>query len=180
MRALCALAGLLLLVAGSASADEAQEEARAILGRAIRAHGGAEKLAKLRAMRRKLKSTIWINGDAVPVTVERADQPPSQSRVELRLVLGTLAITSVTVLNGDRAWTNFNGDTQETRVEFRARRQEETYLLWVESLAPLLKDKAFELSHLGEIKVNGRPAVGVKVSRKRRPDVDLTCTSRRC
>ncbi len=173
MRTLWVAAGLLLLAPGSASAAEAQEEARAILGRAIRAHGGAEKIAKLRAVRRKLKSTLWINGSAVPATVERADQPPGQSKVELRLALDGRAVTSVTVLNVDKAWTNFNGDTQETRAEFRARRQEEVYLLWVESLAPLLKDKAFDLSPLGEIKVNERAAVGVKVTSKRRPDVDL-------
>jgi hypothetical protein len=173
MRISWVVVGLLLAVSARASATDAQEEARSILDRAIQAHGGAEKLAKLGSVRRKLKSTVWINGNAVPVTVERTDHPPGRSKVEQRLELDGQAITTTSVLNGDKAWTNFNGDTQEARAEFRARKQVELYLLWVESLVPVRKDKAFSLSPLGEIKVDDRPAVGIKVTSKGRPDVDL-------
>ena len=37
----------------------------------------------------------------------------------------------------------------------------------------MLKDKAYTLAPLGEIRVNGRPAIGVKVSAKGQTDIDL-------
>src|SRR5262249_31781195 len=37
----------------------------------------------------------------------------------------------------------------------------------------VLKDKSYELALLGEVKVNDRPAVGVKVSSKGRKDVNM-------
>src|SRR5262249_2214571 len=36
-----------------------------------------------------------------------------------------------------------------------------------------LKDNAVKLTPLGEVKVNDRPALGLKIVRKDRPDVDL-------
>src|SRR5262249_35703290 len=41
-----------------------------------------------------------------------------------------------------------------------------------ETLLPL-RDKAFKLSPLGELKVNDKPAVGLKAVRKGWPDIDL-------
>ena len=41
-----------------------------------------------------------------------------------------------------------------------------------EMLTPL-KDKDIKLSPLGEIKINDRPAVGIKIIKKNHPDVDL-------
>ena len=40
-------------------------------------------------------------------------------------------------------------------------------------LLPLLKDKGFELSPIGEVQVAGKPAVGVRVSKKGAKDVSL-------
>src|SRR5437016_4035413 len=51
--------------------------------------------------------------------------------------------------------------------------QEEFYSVNVEMLAPLLKEKAYTLSTLDEIKVDGKPAVGVKVSAKGHRDIEL-------
>ena len=50
--------------------------------------------------------------------------------------------------------------------------REEIYILWLETLTPLQKD-GFDLAPLPEIKVNGQPAVGVKVSSKGHADAKL-------
>ena len=175
VRALAAAVVSLVLAADDSRSDPpaGQVEARALIEWAVKAHGGAEKLAKLRAVRRKMKGTLWVNGEAVPVAVERIDQLPGRSRVTQELEFEGQPVTIVSVLNGGKAWNSFNGDTQEARAEFRARRQEEMHALLVESLVPLLKRRGFGLAHLGEIKVSGRAAVGVKVTAEGRPDVDL-------
>jgi len=51
--------------------------------------------------------------------------------------------------------------------------KEEGHSVRVGSLAPLLKDKAYTLTYLGEIKVGDKPAVGVKVQTKGFREIDL-------
>jgi hypothetical protein len=58
------------------------------------------------------------------------------------------------------------------KKKLKAAIEEGLYLLNFERLSGL-KDKKFKLSTLGESKVNGKPAVGVKVSCKGHKDVDL-------
>ena len=43
----------------------------------------------------------------------------------------------------------------------------------VQTLVPLLRDKAYRLHALGEMKVGGRPAVGVRVESRGHKDVNL-------
>lgn len=50
--------------------------------------------------------------------------------------------------------------------------KENLYASWIATLAPLT-DKAFKLTSRGESKVNGRPVLGVKVSREGHRDVQL-------
>jgi hypothetical protein len=76
------------------------------------------------------------------------------------------------VLNHDKGWFKDGGETHEMSKEQLAQMKETQYASWVTSLLPL-KDKAFELSSLGESKVGDRPVVGIKVARKGHLDVQL-------
>ena len=51
--------------------------------------------------------------------------------------------------------------------------REENYAHWLTTLLPLKKETSLKLTPLPETKVNGKPAVGVKVSAEGRPDVSL-------
>jgi hypothetical protein len=53
-----------------------------------------------------------------------------------------------------------------------AEQKEEIYAAWVADLVAL-KEKMFTLSSLGETNVDGKPAVGVKVSSKGHRDINL-------
>src|SRR5262249_39850304 len=53
-----------------------------------------------------------------------------------------------------------------------AEEREQMYADWVAALVPL-SDKSYSLSALGEVKVEGKPAVGVRVSKKGQRDVNL-------
>src|SRR5262249_13660389 len=77
------------------------------------------------------------------------------------------------VVNGGKGWIKLNDDkAQPMNKEMLAEAQEEMYETHVVTLLPL-KDKAVKLSPLGEAKVQGKDAVGVRVSHKGRRDVNL-------
>jgi hypothetical protein len=161
-------AGLLIILAatsaGRAWADD-RAEARAVIDRAIRATGGEEKLAKFKAQTWREKGKFYGLGDGLPYTGKSAVQFPDKFRMEIE---GVFTI----VLNGDKGWVQSQGETKEMTKEQLASQKEGLYGGWVSTLIPL-KDRAFTLSPLAEVRVNNRPAVGVKVSRKGHKDVSL-------
>src|SRR5207253_5715159 len=78
----------------------------------------------------------------------------------------------IIVVDGDKGWTQMGGNTTEMTKDQLAEQKESMYASSVRHLTPLT-DKAFTLTPLAEIKVNDRPAVGVKVTHKGHRDVKL-------
>jgi hypothetical protein len=167
-RLLCGVlaAGLLWLLAVEAQADDT---AKAIIAKAIQAHGGAEKLAKLRVRREKTKITTESDGQPVPLSDDTLVQHPDRWRLTSEAERQGRRYTSIFVANGDRGWMNLGRQT----MEWKGARKELLHRDYVLTLTPLLKDQGFTLSALGEVKVNDRPALGVKVSAPDYLDMDL-------
>jgi hypothetical protein len=165
-----AAACLVLALAGRASA---QSEARGVIEKAIKATGGADKLAKLKVSKAKFKGKGTFEGVTVALTGEIAHQLPRQMKVEVQVEVQGQNVDLVYVVNGDKAWLRVLGETMELKGEELADEKEALYAEHVETLVPLLKDKGFTLDPLGEIKVNGRQAVGVKVASRGHKDVNL-------
>jgi hypothetical protein len=159
------LAGLLLFTGAAPGRADEQAELRTIIQKAIDARGGAEKLAKQAAMTWKEKGTYHGMGNALPFESDCAVQWPAQFRLE---IVGIFTL----VLDGDKGWIRANNETREMTKDELAEQKEEHYCGWVTALTPL-KDKAFALAPLGEVKVEDRPAVGVRVSRTGHRDVNL-------
>jgi hypothetical protein len=102
-------------------------------------------------------------------TTEEIFNLPTQSRVKLEVNRTPI----MEVLNGERGWKlSAGGGAIEMDRGRLAEVQEEAYVWWLTTLAPLLKD-GFDLDVLPETKVNGRPASGVKVTARGRPDTSL-------
>src|SRR5262245_4672798 len=76
------------------------------------------------------------------------------------------------VVNGKKGWQGSVRGTRDLKEAEVAQIVDELYAHWLASLVPL-KDKGFELSPLGIVTVDGKDAVGVRVSCKGRPDVNL-------
>jgi hypothetical protein len=146
--------------------------ARAVVDNAIRAHGGEANLAKFPASTLKLKGTFHGLGSAATFTGETASQGPDRSKFVLETEINGEKIHLVTVLNRDRGWMKVEDETQEMDKEDLAEAKEEAYSEWLASLLPL-KDKAFVLTTVREIKIDKRPALGVKVSSKDHRDTTL-------
>jgi len=158
--------GLLVLVTGLRAADEAQ----AIIEKAIKAHGGIEKLSKDRALQTKSKGTIDVAG-GITYTQETSLQSGKFKDV-MQLSVAGMDITVTTVYDGTNAWLNANGTTQELKDKLLEEVKEAAFTTKLGKMV-FLKDKSVELSPLGEVKVQDRPAVGIKVVTKGHRDLNM-------
>ncbi|MBN9117863.1 MAG: hypothetical protein J0I06_01620 [Planctomycetes bacterium] len=163
--------GFVLAVGCPARADDAAE-ARKLVEKAVKAHGGQEKLDKLPGTSLKFKGTFHGQGDGIPTTGEISAQGPDKQRIDIEVEAGGQKFPIVIVVAGDKGWTKIGKETTEFDKDKLAEAKEQAYAAWVWTLAPL-KDKQVTLATVGEIKVGDRPALGVKVSSKGHRDVDL-------
>ena len=168
MRTITALALAACVVPASVRAGD-RETALAVVEQAIKAHGGEEALAKSVNSTRTGKGTGSFNGMEVPFTTEVVLSLPDKQRFNL-VADKKLHVTKV--INGDKGWSLTGGASLELPKEQIQDLREELYVWWLSTLAPLKKD-SFELSPLPEIKVNDKPAVGVKVASKGHADAKL-------
>jgi len=160
-----AVASLAALVAVHSVGADDQKGARAVIDKAIKAQGGADKLAKYKGSTWSEKGTYYGMGDGLPYTGTYAVLWPDKMRMDIENAF-------VMVLNGDKGWVQMNGETKEMTKEQLAAEKEERYAGWVTTLVPL-KDKGFTLTPVGDAKVEGDAATGVKVSHKGHGDVTL-------
>lgn len=162
------------LVLGLAAPAPAQDELKAIIVKAIKAHGGEEKLKALetKGIEIKAKGTIHLLG-GFGYTSEAYAQLPGKFKEVTQMEINGMQVTQTVVLNGDEVWIKVNDMIIDLGEPLKKEVKEQMYERRAMSLVPLLKDKKYELAPLGEIKVGDEDAVGVKVSSKDRRDVSL-------
>src|SRR5262249_15827176 len=129
--------------------------------------------AKLKAAKAKFKGTGEFAGATVALTGEVAHQMPGRMRVEVQAEVQGQNVTLLYVLNGNKAWLQVAGETMALEAQELEDLKEELYAEHVQTLVPLLRDKAYALDALGEVKVNDRPAVGVRVTSRGHKDLNL-------
>jgi hypothetical protein len=168
------LLGLTLVFAGLiASAPLVQADDRAdalaIVDDAIKAHGGADALAKAQGYTRKGTGNVKPFDKEMPLTEELTVSLPDRMRLSSEI---DKTARIVIVLNGDKAWQSAGGPASEIGALRLKEVTDEASVLWLAMLTPLKKD-SFTLKPLLEKKVNDKPAVGISVSAKGRPDVRM-------
>jgi len=156
---------------GMATQASADEETQALIEKAIKAHGGREKLSKERTTQSKTKGTIELMG-GLAFTQEITIQLPKQLKEVMVLEVGGMKITVTTALNGDKAWITANETDIEVSDKIMGALTEGMHCAEVMGMVKL-KDKKYELSSLGEVKVNDKKAVGVKVASKGHKDINI-------
>jgi hypothetical protein len=168
---LCAvpLAAATLFV-GLAGAQDGQKEARAILEKAIKAHGGEAHLTKRKAATLKTKGHIEVMG-GFDFTQELRYQLPDKFRDDVEFEIMGMQIRSSTIYNGGKASLQVN-DNKVDLAKLADEVKEGLALLQAGRLVPL-RDKAYSLSVVGDSDVNGKPAVGVRISKDGQRDVTL-------
>jgi hypothetical protein len=158
---------VVLLAAGVVRADEAAGP-KAVIDKAIKAHGGLDNLKKYAAQVAKAKGKFYGMGDGIDYTSETSFQAPNK----LRILVDAGGFKFVQIVDGDKGWMDVNGEVSEMNKEFLEEARHELHAMNVSRLFPLLED-GYKLSALGEVKVDGKPAVGVKVEHKGFRDVNL-------
>jgi hypothetical protein len=165
--------GLLLLVPALVRAED-DAATKAIIEKAIKAHGGKENLTKYLASTTTLKGKVHVMGMDLDYTMEFWVQMPDKLKyvLEFEIMGQKLKITQVT--NGDKGWaTNpMDNSVMELSKEIMDEVKEQMYHRMVDTLAPLT-GKEYTLAPLGDNKVGDRPVVGIKVSHKGHRDVNL-------
>jgi hypothetical protein len=137
---------------------------REVLARAIKAHGGAENLEKLKA------SIIKTKGKLIELeyTAETSLQLPDRTCTAAESKLGKY----IQVLNGDKGWVKLGELSRECFKEELVEMKEQLNVTSIAHLS-VLAGEEYKLSPLGEETVEGRTAVGMRVERKGFRDVSL-------
>jgi hypothetical protein len=166
---------LVLALLGVPPCAQAQATARAVIEKAVQAHGGAEQLAKLKALRIKSKGTAALlpGSDPIAFAGETTAQMPGQIKNVMEFEVQGEKHTLVQVIDGDKVALTLDGRTQPLNETLVAELKELTYAERANTLLPLLHDASHELALLGETKVNGQPATAVRVRSRGHKDIVL-------
>jgi hypothetical protein len=146
----------------------ADDRAREIVDRALRAHGGSPALAKTRLLKRTAEGTIYALNQGVPFKTELLIAPPDRFH-DLIDVKGNKMIR---VVNQDKGWSVAGGVTTDMTKSDLEDLLDEGYVLWLSTVLALTED-GFDLTALSDAKFAGRPADGVRVGRRGHGEVNL-------
>jgi hypothetical protein len=159
------LAGLALTVAGPARAEE-KEDCKAILDKAIKALGGEKNLAKVKAATWKVKGKFFFMDNENPFTSESAFQAPDRYRSTFEGEFGGNKFKAVLVINGDKGWRHFMDETNALDKGGLANEKRTIAFQWIPTTILPLRDKDYKLEAIDADKVDGKAAVGIKVTPK--------------
>jgi hypothetical protein len=170
----CVAVVLLLGGAAPARAEGADKNVSAIITKAIEAKGGAANLEKYKAAVTKFKGAISLNDMSLSTAGTSREQVPDKLRLDATMKIPgqTEDAKFVQVVNGDKGWQGLNGDFTELDKDSIAEAREQFHAGHVADLRGL-SGAGVKLSPLGESKVDGKPAAGVRVSAKGYRDVNL-------
>jgi hypothetical protein len=162
------VAGVLLGAQAGARADDVQ----AVLDRAIKAHGGADKLGKQHTIQTKSKGTIELAG-GIDFTDETIIQPPGQVKTATTLQVNGQSITVNVVFDKDKGWVKTGDTVMDMKDALLAEMKEVAYLTRIGRVVFLEEGKDAEVSLVGDDKVDGRDVVALRVAAKGHKDVTL-------
>jgi hypothetical protein len=155
------------------AAARGEDPARAIIEKAIQAHGGAAPLDKYPAGRAKAKGTVVIRGTEFPFTAERLFQMPGKLRETFEVVSQNIQRPVTYVASGNSFAVFAGGLAQEMPQSQIQELRTAVYVQNLTRLTPLLSDKKIKLTDAGQKTVDGKQYAGVIVSTDGRKDVRL-------
>jgi hypothetical protein len=163
-RFLGAVLGTVLVCGLGSSARADDKDAMAVVDKAIKAMGGEEKLAKIKAATWKAKGKMYFGGNETEITAKMTVQGLDQYRQEFEGEFGGNKIQGITVIAGDKGWRNFGDMKTELDKNGLAAMKRGVYLQIVPVTLVQLKEKGFKVEAAGEEKVGDKPAVKIKAT----------------
>ena len=168
MRATCWLAcpGVLALTLAQPAPAEDPAVLKPLVDKVLKAYGGEPRLNSLRAFVEKTKTTA---PSGTTSTLARYLQLPDRARLESEFELQGKRIKCVIVYAGDSGWKHTEGQPAVPhRSPFTGRKEPLKYAgprAWLR-----LKDPAYALAPLREMKVGDRPVSGIGVKAPTAPE----------
>jgi hypothetical protein len=170
-RGLCVV-GLLFVGTAPVRADD-QAEGMKLVDAAIKAAGGAEKVKKLEMLSLKGKGKFMEGNNEADMTFEGSAKGQDHWRLQLDVTMNGRTKSILLVIKGDAGWAKAEEKVEDAPAPvLKAIKQEFRALRMAQMLTPL-KDKRVKLSPLGEVKINDRPALGLKAVQENHADVDI-------
>jgi hypothetical protein len=157
------LAALVSGPAGPAKGAD-DKDVQAVLDKAIKALGGAEKLGAVKAFTWKTKGTISFGGSDNEFTSTVTVQDLDHLRSEFEGEFGGNKVKGITVLVGDKGWRKFGDMGMELDKDGVANEKRSLYLQAIPVTLVPLKGKGFKVEGAGTEKVGDKPAVVLKVT----------------
>jgi hypothetical protein len=152
----------------------ADDQPKDVIARAIKAHGGEELLAKSKAGTSAAKGKMNIPGVGdVEFNQESCHMLPDKFKETIQMTIMGTNINVVTIVNGDKQFLILNGKEMDLDDATKESLKGLGHMLKLGRLTSLLKDKDYELSLIGEDKVEDKPAIGVRVTTKGQKDVSM-------
>lgn len=162
---LLALAALALIVA-PAAADEKSDAVKAVIEKAVKAHGGAEALGKFKMTRTVAKGTLHTMGTELEFSLVGVAELPDKIRNEIKVTVMGQTFDVIEVFDGKKAWVKAMGNLMELDGEQLEQKKESAFHNYLESILPLANDKSLQVTAIGDEKINDKAAVGIKVTKK--------------
>ena len=160
--------------AGAGPGWASDKDALEVVEKAIKSHGGEDALRKALLCTRSDSGKLLQLEKPIPFTSEVTRSLPGKLRMDVEL---EKAFKVVIVVNGEKGWERRGGPAVEMGRQRLVELREEVYVQWLTTLVPLRK-APFDLTALPETKVNGEPAVGVKVRARGHPESNLYFSKR--
>ena len=119
------------------------------------------------------KAVVSERGIEIALTMEASAQDLDKYRLEGSMEIMGMKENVLLVINGDKGWAKTRNRVENAPEGEFAPIKSIFHALRLAQLLVPLKDKAYKLTSLKEVKVGDKPAVGIKVTRKGFADVDL-------
>jgi hypothetical protein len=174
MRGIVCLGFVSLLCLAAPVRAEDDKEARAAVDRAIKALGGEKVLASEGSLSGKSKGEATINGVKSTVSNEWVVQGTDRLKWVSEVTLNDKPVSITLGLDRGKGWIQGNNAKANDLPKGYLPAFGQTFaaLRLIEN-PTFLRDKGVKLSALGEVKIDDKPAVGVKVIRKGEPDLEV-------
>ena len=153
----CLALAYVLGLPGPSPADD--DDARALVVKAVKALGGEELIARRAALHARFQGTLGGAAGGEKITGEMWLQTGAQ-RMDLLLGLGGERFTLRQAWHGGKGWRELNGTPQEMGADEAEQVKQSEYVQRVMDVASLLKDKDLTLRALGKSKVDGAELLG--------------------
>jgi hypothetical protein len=171
MRMLTAIA--LILCGFSTGQGQTNDEPQAIIQKAIKAMGYDKEPKDVKGYRTTAKGTLEIMGASLPFTQTVNTYHSGQFRDSMELEANNMKIPVITVFDGNKGWIEVNGKLLPQDDKITAELKEVASLLKIGRLSALLDKQKYELAAIGEVEVNEKPALGVRITRKKGKDLNI-------